>query len=315
MDMVPVGDFAWYDRMLNMCALLGCAPRRFGFGGNITTDQYFQLARGNEAQGAMEMTKWFDTNYHYLVPEFDAATSFSIGAEGLFDELDEAKAGGRRSEARPDRSVDLSVAGQGETGRLHPPRSAPRPAPRLRGGAEAPGSARRRMGPDGRACPCAGSARGMDEPSAHGVFGTRGGRTKAPPRHVFRFRRSGGLGIESLARRGPAPGPPAGAGTVPSFLADFPEDKVLSAGIVDGRNIWRNDLDASLEAPWRPRTFRSATACGLPRSAARCCTFPWTLTGKRTWIPSLRDGSPSRRRSSRSPPSSEKRSNRVGKAR
>src|SRR5659263_608448 len=62
--MVPVGDFAWYDRMLDMSALLGCAPRRFSFGGKITLDQYFQLARGNEAEGAMQMTKWFDTNYH-----------------------------------------------------------------------------------------------------------------------------------------------------------------------------------------------------------------------------------------------------------
>ena len=94
LDWVTVGDFAFYDQMLNHVALLGCAPQRFGFGTALDLAQYFQLARGNAACHAMEMTKWFDTNYHYLVPELKADTNFSLGVEWLFDEVAEAQTAG-----------------------------------------------------------------------------------------------------------------------------------------------------------------------------------------------------------------------------
>jgi 5-methyltetrahydropteroyltriglutamate--homocysteine methyltransferase len=94
LDFVSVGDFAFYDQMLNHIALLGCAPARFGFGDKISLSEYFQLARGNAACHAMEMTKWFDTNYHYLVPELKRDTQFSLGAEWLFDEVAEAQTAG-----------------------------------------------------------------------------------------------------------------------------------------------------------------------------------------------------------------------------
>lgn len=94
LDYVSVGDFAFYDPMLNHVALLGCTPARFGFGEKISLPEYFQLARGNAACHAMEMTKWFDTNYHYLVPELKPDTSFSLGVEWLFDEVAEAQTAG-----------------------------------------------------------------------------------------------------------------------------------------------------------------------------------------------------------------------------
>ncbi len=94
LDFVTVGDFAFYDQMLNHIALLGCAPTRFGFVDKISLSEYFQLARGNAACHAMEMTKWFDTNYHYLVPELKPDTQFSLGAEWLFEEVAEAQTAG-----------------------------------------------------------------------------------------------------------------------------------------------------------------------------------------------------------------------------
>ncbi|WP_296895475.1 5-methyltetrahydropteroyltriglutamate--homocysteine S-methyltransferase [Thiobacillus sp.] len=94
LDFVTVGDFAFYDQMLNHVALLGCAPERFGFGGRIALSEYFQLARGNAACHAMEMTKWFDTNYHYLVPEFKPDTHFALDPGWLFDEVTEAQTAG-----------------------------------------------------------------------------------------------------------------------------------------------------------------------------------------------------------------------------
>src|SRR3569623_596704 len=67
MDWITVGDFAWYDQVLNTLALLGAIPSRFGFDPKRRTlADYFTLARGNAGNFAMEMTKWFDTNYHYL---------------------------------------------------------------------------------------------------------------------------------------------------------------------------------------------------------------------------------------------------------
>lgn len=94
LDFVSVGDFAFYDQMLNHVALLGCAPARFGFGAKISLAEYFQLARGNAACQAMEMTKWFDTNYHFLVPELMPDTQFAQGTEWLFEEVAEAQAAG-----------------------------------------------------------------------------------------------------------------------------------------------------------------------------------------------------------------------------
>jgi len=94
LDFVTVGDFAFYDQMLNHVALLGCAPQRFGFGAPLALPEYFQLARGNGACQAMEMTKWFDTNYHYLVPEFTPETQFSLDPGWLFEELAEAQTAG-----------------------------------------------------------------------------------------------------------------------------------------------------------------------------------------------------------------------------
>ena len=94
-DLVPVGDFSFYDHVLDLLCTLGGIPSRFGFDtANLTLEQYFQLARGNATQMAMEMTKWFDTNYHFIVPEWSADTSFKVNAKNLIAQIKEAKAQG-----------------------------------------------------------------------------------------------------------------------------------------------------------------------------------------------------------------------------
>jgi len=106
LDWVPVGDFAFYDQVLDMSFTLGNLPERVqGFHGDAL-DNYFRVARGRSAQSAPEtapccsgvaageMTKWFDTNYHYIVPEFTAATEFKLDAARLLEQLAEAKAQG-----------------------------------------------------------------------------------------------------------------------------------------------------------------------------------------------------------------------------
>ena len=101
LDLVPVGDFSWYDQVLDLTALLGVIPARFGWdGGAVDLDLYFRLARGRAPSGspapACEMTKWFDTNYHYLVPELSVGQEFRLSGTRLFDQVTEAQALGLR---------------------------------------------------------------------------------------------------------------------------------------------------------------------------------------------------------------------------
>jgi 5-methyltetrahydropteroyltriglutamate--homocysteine methyltransferase len=106
LDLVPVGDFSFYDQVLDLSFTLGNLPERVQSFHGDTLDNYFRVARGRSAVGAEdhaaccggvaagEMTKWFDTNYHYIVPEFTAATAFSLDASRLLAQVAEAKAQG-----------------------------------------------------------------------------------------------------------------------------------------------------------------------------------------------------------------------------
>lgn len=94
-DFVTVGDFTLYDHILDLQVATGAIPPRFGFNNQtLTLSQYFQLARGNKTQFAIEMTKWFDTNYHYLVPEFHKQTQFNANPAHYVNQIREAKAKG-----------------------------------------------------------------------------------------------------------------------------------------------------------------------------------------------------------------------------
>lgn len=94
LDLIPVGDFSYYDQVLDTSVMLGVIPERFG--ASIDLDTYFRMARGQANDGvpfrACEMTKWFDTNYHYLVPEVTADQQFELSGTKLFDETRELQA-------------------------------------------------------------------------------------------------------------------------------------------------------------------------------------------------------------------------------
>jgi 5-methyltetrahydropteroyltriglutamate--homocysteine methyltransferase len=97
LDWVSVGDFAFYDHVAHHIQMFGCEPARFGFAaGEPDLARYFAMARGG-GQPALEMTKWFDTNYHYLVPEFDARTTFQLASRRLLDEVAQAQAFGHKA--------------------------------------------------------------------------------------------------------------------------------------------------------------------------------------------------------------------------
>lgn len=96
-DLLPVGDFAWYDHVLTTSLLFGNVPARHqNKDGSIDLDTLFRIGRGRAPSGepaaAAEMTKWFNTNYHYIVPEFTQGQQFRLSWTQLLDEVDEALA-------------------------------------------------------------------------------------------------------------------------------------------------------------------------------------------------------------------------------
>ncbi|MCK5284887.1 MAG: 5-methyltetrahydropteroyltriglutamate--homocysteine S-methyltransferase [Alphaproteobacteria bacterium] len=98
-DIIPSNDFSFYDHILDMSTMVGAVPARYGHsGGDVSFETYFAMARGLQKDDkdivAMEMTKWFDTNYHYIVPEFDAGQSFSLSSTKVIDEYIESKEAG-----------------------------------------------------------------------------------------------------------------------------------------------------------------------------------------------------------------------------
>ena len=100
-DLLPAGDFAWYDHVLTTSLMVGNIPSRHrNQDGTVDLDTLFRIARGQAPSGhsapAAEMSKWFNTNYHYLVPEFHAGQTFELCWTQLFDEVSEALAAGYR---------------------------------------------------------------------------------------------------------------------------------------------------------------------------------------------------------------------------
>ena len=99
LDLLPVGDFSFYDQVLDTSFMLGNIPARVQNISDDTLDNYFRVARGRSSQNetdcscihASEMTKWFDTNYHYIVPEFDKNTRFNLDVSRLLEQIVEAK--------------------------------------------------------------------------------------------------------------------------------------------------------------------------------------------------------------------------------
>ena len=258
LDYVTVGDFALYDHVANHIQLFGCEPARFGFtAGESPLARYFAMARGDHAHescgcghngAALEMTKWFDTNYHYLVPEFNESTAFELNSKRLLDEVTEARAAGH-----PVKAVLLG------------------PLTFLWLGKErdaAPGFNRldllEHLLPQYSRLLMQLRAAGaewvqLDEPIL-GLDLPNAWRNAFEPAYWLLNQAAAQLMVStyfspleeniSLACRLPVAGLHVDAVRATSELisvADWlPAHKTLSIGIVDGRNIWRTDLDAAM---------------------------------------------------------------------
>ncbi|SIS22625.1 5-methyltetrahydropteroyltriglutamate--homocysteine S-methyltransferase [Williamsia sterculiae] len=245
LDSIPVNTFSYYDQMLDTAVLLGALPERVT---DIedSLDRYFAAARGSETVAPLEMTKWFDTNYHYLVPEITPQTSFSLDATKPLTEVAEALALG--VPARPvvigpitflvlSKSVEPGARLLDRVDEL-----VPLYAELLRL-LRAAGAEWVQLDE-----PALVADRTPDEIAiAARVYQQLAGESDRPSILVASYFGSLGDALPALAGtdvEGIAVDLVAGSDTLATVSAL--RDKVVVAGVVDGRNIWRTDLDGAL---------------------------------------------------------------------
>ncbi len=246
LDYVTVGDFAWYDQVHNHTALFGAMPPRFG-AGPVSLADYFRMARGDARQPALEMTKWFDTNYHYLVPELGRDTVFRLNPEWLLPEVEEARAEGHK--------VKVVVLGPISYLYLSKTRGAAFERlsllPLLLNSYWALLQKLAALGVEwvqlDEPVLC------LDLPRAwlDAYLGCYTELASAGPRLLLTTYFGSVEAHAPLLKSLPLHGLHLDLVRAPrqlaAFLQDWPENRVLSAGVVDGRNIWRNHLAHSLD--------------------------------------------------------------------
>lgn len=245
--LVPVGDFAWYDHVLTTSAMLRHVPPRFGGRGEVDLRTYFAMARGTDRAPALEMIKWFDTNYHYLVPEFDRSTRSVLDASWLTGEVREAQALG--IPAKPVVLGPLTYLWLGK--------EKERGFSRLSLLSDVLAVYRELLEELKRAgiewVQLDEPALALDLPvewheQLESAYDALAG---AAPRLMLATYFGGVERFAGRIKRLPVAGVHLDLVRAPqqleAFVSDFPADKVLSAGIVDGRNVWRCDLEHALE--------------------------------------------------------------------
>ncbi|GAB3629367.1 5-methyltetrahydropteroyltriglutamate--homocysteine methyltransferase [Pandoraea terrae] len=247
LDWVTVGDFHWYDQVLTTLAHVGGLPARFGADPKtLSLTDYFGAARGTAGQPAMEMTKWFDTNYHYLVPEYTPSTAFGEGVEWLFDEVDEACAAGFNVKPVLVGPLTLLFLGKETAGLAD--RLTLLPAlltqyERLLARLKAQGVAWVQIDepifaldlPASWAEAFAPAYARLASVAPQLLLATYFGDVSA---HAARLASLPVAGVHVDGVRAPE--------QLAILAKTWPSDKVLSAGVVDGRNVWRCDLQRAL---------------------------------------------------------------------
>ncbi|MDM8347613.1 5-methyltetrahydropteroyltriglutamate--homocysteine S-methyltransferase [Pseudomonas sp. sp1636] len=252
-ELLPVGDFAWYDQVLSHSLAFGVIPERFRpQSGKPSLDTLFAMARGVShssccgAAHAQELTKWFDTNYHYLVPEFSVDQQFQLSWEQLFEEVEEAHSLGHK--VKPVLIGPLTYLWLGKT----------------------KGGEFERLDLLERLLPVYGeilqrlAAQGvewvqidepilaLDLPQAWKNAFERGYNIlqREPGKKLIATYFGGLEDNLGLAANLPVDGLHIdlvrAPEQFPSILDRLPTYKVLSLGVVNGRNVWRTDLDKAL---------------------------------------------------------------------
>ncbi|WP_291511273.1 5-methyltetrahydropteroyltriglutamate--homocysteine S-methyltransferase [Acidithiobacillus sp.] len=275
-ELIPVGDFSLYDQMLDMSCTLGAIPPRYGFNAKeVDLATFFAMARGSSSQPAMEMTKWFDTNYHYIVPEFHEGMHFALRSERLFRQVREAQ--GLGITPKPVLVGPITYLWLGKEKDLaaeaaHAPQHHHDDSACCGHGATSGPAGFDRLSLLPKLLPVYGEILArlrelgvewvqMDEPAltqdlpqewlealdrAYAELAKAVGPKillatyfESVADHAKRLMALPVAGLHLDLRRA--------AAQRDVFLPHYPKDKILSLGVVDGRNVWRADLDAALE--------------------------------------------------------------------
>lgn len=247
-DLIPCNDFSYYDQVLDAICLAGLVPTRFGNPGTtVNLRAYFAMARGDANAAALELTKWFDTNYHYLVPEFDAGPP-KLTSDKPFVEFAEALAQlGRVPKPVLISPVSLLLLGKHHTMSL---------ADHLRELLPVYAGVLARLARDGAEWvqidePTLVQDRGTDELAlyqvAYCMLAAGSDRPKIMLQTYFESLHDNWDATVSL----PVEGVGLDFVRTPDNLArlesdGFPAGKVLGAGVVNGRNVWCANLSDTL---------------------------------------------------------------------
>jgi 5-methyltetrahydropteroyltriglutamate--homocysteine methyltransferase len=296
-DLIPSNDFSLYDSMLDMCCTLGVVPERFGWtGGTVGLDIYFAMARGVEGaalQGCtapLEMTKWFDTNYHYLVPEFHRRQRFRLSFLKALDEFEEAKRLGIVTKPVLIGPVSFLILGKGKEAGFDRLTLLPDLLPvyiELLNTFAGLGAKWVQLDE-----PCLVMDLTQEQKQAY-LVAYRQIRQSVPDLRLMIAGYFGPLGDNVELMLGlPAAGYHvdlvSGKEDLDAVLAAIPAGAVLSLGVINGRNVWKNDYTRSLEIIGKAKEkmgsdrLMVAPSCSLLHS-------PITLAGEPGLTPELRE--------------------------
>ena len=268
---IPSNDFSLYDHVLDAAHMVGAIPRRYAPLASDPVGMYFAMARGAQDATAnvpaMEMTKWFDTNYHYIVPEFVQGMTFEVASTKPIDDFVEARAAG--IETRPVLVGPVSFLVLGK-------RTGISLRELLDGLLPVYADVLGRLQREGATWVQ------LDEPAlvtdlsddARRAFRTAYDRlASATGIKVLIATYFGGLGDNiALAASLPAAGLHVDLVRAPEqlepLLAALPPDRLLSAGVIDGRNVWRTDLDAAFRTVRRIADARGPEQLGIAPSCS-----------------------------------------------
>lgn len=247
LDSVPVNTFSYYDQMLDTAVMLDALPAR-ATQVSDDLDRYFAAARGNSDVAPLEMTKWFDTNYHYIVPEIAPTTKFALNPDKVLSELKKALAQGIPARPVVIGPITFLLLSKGIDG-------AGAPIERLEELVGIYSELLSLLADNGAQWvqldePALVTDASPDAPAlAEAVYNKLGAVSNRPSIYVATYFGDPGAALAGLAR---TPVEAIGVDLVygpDTAVAAVPElaDKVLVAGVVDGRNIWRTDLQAALD--------------------------------------------------------------------
>jgi 5-methyltetrahydropteroyltriglutamate--homocysteine methyltransferase len=275
LSFVATNDFSLYDGILDLACTFGAIPERFGPAASpVTLERYFRMARGRSREGGapdvlpLELTKWFDTNYHYLVPELSPGQAFHLTWDKPVRETREAIAAGFRPKPVLIGPVTFLALSKMEDGDPLSLIASLVPAYRdlLQELANA-GAEWVEISEPILACR-------RDEAILAALEEAWDAIRPAAPLELLLSIPFGRLGdslprISALKTDGLHIDATRAAADLPWLHANFPQDRVLSLGIVDGRNIWRGDIEVlrALVSSFREKRHQEhlwlGTSCSL----------------------------------------------------